>query len=115
MERFVQDINTPAAPPQHKPRFLTVREALIEHMTYSVVDIEQFKLQYGRRTVITFKSLLTGAEHTVYAPKCLTKHFLTSRGEMDLRKAQMFRKLMITYKGYTEEPKWTNYNFKFVY
>ena len=85
----------------------------MEEVTYSVVDVEQFNMQYGRRTVITFKSVITGAEHTVYGPKCLTKHFLNNKGDLDVKKVQMFKQIRVTYKGYKAESKWTSYNFEF--
>ena len=87
MAGFLQTLTAPnaTAPAQQRGRrFLTIMQALMEEVTYSVVDVEQFNMQYGRRTVITFKSVITGAEQ-----------------------------IRVIYNGYKAESKWTSYNFEF--
>jgi hypothetical protein len=116
MEKYMRDITAAEvkSPKPRNKRYLTIREALLEGCTYKVADVDKLAhTYYGQKIVMTLKSPLTGAEHTVYAPKCLARHVLNTAGDLDKKKVGMFKRLNITYHGFTEEAKWINYRFDF--
>lgn len=93
-------------------RFLTIREALKVNQFYKATEVEQLNTAYGVKTIITFKSSVSPAEVSIWAPEALKKKILTKK-EMDPIKIAEFKKCNIRYTGFDILPSYIHYKFEY--
>ena len=84
----------------------------MENTFYVCIDVDQLKTAYGVKTLITFKSSVSPAEHCIWAPATLTKKVLT-KGEMDPIKIEEFKRCNIKYTGFDVLPNYIHYKFEY--